>query len=309
MALALMAGSALAQQSAPSAGPAIAEVQGADAVVRGAVTVSANGTTVMSGSQITAGATSVTLKLTRGGELKVCAGASITLTASASGREALVGLSNGTIETRYRLASNADTIVTPDFRLLLAGPGDFHFAIGMRGMGDMCVKSLSGNSAALIVNEVFGEGSHQVKPGEAVLFSKGSVQGSAALPAGESCGCATAVAKELGFPEQQSQTAAAAIAAGQPPPQPAPLPGVTTKKDEVITKVDAPIVFRGDQMRSSEPAPAPEAQGQAAAPPLPSEAKRASEPPKAAESAIPAPKPAKKKWYQKLGSALARIFR
>ena len=80
----------------------IAEVQGKDATVRGAVTVGATGTIVMSGSQVTAGANPAILKLTRGGELKVCSGGSITITASVNGREALIGLNNGAIEAEFQ---------------------------------------------------------------------------------------------------------------------------------------------------------------------------------------------------------------
>ncbi len=239
------------------------------------------------------------------------------MTASASGRETLIGLNAGAIETRYRLASAADTILTPDFRLLLPGPGDFHFAIGLKPSGDMCVKSLAGNSSAMIVNEVFGDGTHQVKPGEAVLFAHGTVQSAAALPnngtADSECGCPGSKV-ELGFPEKESQQAAAAIAAGQPPPPSAPLPGVntvTTKKDEVITKVDAPIVFRGEEMKpKNEAAPAPVTAPVPPAPQATPAAPEAKPEPKAAESKpAEAPKPVKKKWYQKLGNAIANIFR
>ncbi|MEO6119336.1 MAG: hypothetical protein ABIP12_01500 [Terriglobales bacterium] len=344
----LLVGGAAAQQ-----GPLpIGEVQGTDANVRGAVSVGPAGTTLMSGSQVTAGATPTTIKLVRGGELKVCAGSSITITASASGREALVGLSAGAIETHYRLSSSADTIMTPDFRLLLPGPGDFHFAIGMKGRGDMCVKSLPGNSSAMIVHEVFGEGTHQVRPGDTVVFQKGSVQTPIAMAVGEECGCIGAAAakleigkptatpavapvpvaaqpvaaepvvsqpvapqpRELSFPEQQSERAAAAIAAGEPPPaSAAPMPGVSSKRNEVITKVDAPIVFRGEDLpagkaaASASPAPA------ATAAPAPGATAPGPTEPKAddksgAKPAEPA-KPVKKKWYQRFGSALAKLFR
>ncbi len=305
----LLANTAAAQQP-------IGEVQGADASVRGAVMVSATGTTLMSGSQVTAGANPATIKLVRGGELKVCAGGSITITASVSGREALVGLNAGAIETHYRLSSNADTIMTPDFRLLLPGPGDFHFAVGMKSSGDMCVKSLPGNSSAMIVHEVFGDGTHQVRPGDAVVFQKGSVQNPIVVAAGEECGCVgTAVAKptELGFPEQQSQQAAAAIAAGEPPPQTTPpLAGVSADKNEVITKVDAPIVFRGEELGSGERAKAAAPPVVQAPPPVPVPAQSQPQPKVEAEAVKepPAPpKPVKKKWYQRFGSALAKLFR
>lgn len=332
--LGLLAGMAGAQQAG---GQAIGEMQLTDATVRGAVTLSPAGAALMSGSQVSAGASAAVIRLTRGGELKVCAQSSITITASASGKETLVGLNGGGLETRYRLGANADTIVTPDFRLQLPGPGDFHFAIGMKPNGDMCVKSLVGNSSAMVVHEVFGDGTHQVRPGDAVLFEKGRVAVSRALAPGEDCGCvevrlaevglpkeqpqkppaqmteAKPAEKqvELGFPEQQSQKAAAAVAEGKPVEKPAPLPQVTTKQDEVITKVDAPIVFRGEDLpRKDEPnqvastsAPSP---GSAAAP-LP-----ALEEPKAAARPAdepPAPKPVKKRWYQRLGSAIANLFR
>lgn len=292
----------------------IGEVQGTEATVRGAVTVSPGGTTVMSGSQVGAGNTPANIKLARGGELKVCPKSSITLTASASGREALIGVNAGAIETRYRLASSADTILTPDFRLSLPGPGDFHFAIAMRPSGDMCVKSLPGNSSSMIVNEVFGDGAFQVKPGDAVLFIHGIVQNASALPANgtadSECGC-PGLKVELGFPEKESQQAAVAIAAGEKPQPSAPLPGVstvTTKQDEVITKVDAPIIFRGEEVkaRAAADSPATSASPQS----LPTQPRTAP-----AAEVKPEPKPveppksAKKKWYQRLGSAIANIFR
>lgn len=304
--LVLATGPAAAQQGAQ----AIGEVQGGDAAVRGAVTVSAAGTTVMSGSQVTAGANPANIKLTRGGELRVCSGGSITITASANGREALVGLSAGAIETRYRLSSSADTIVTPDYRMLLPGPGDFHFAIGMKSGGDMCVRSLPGNSSAMIVNEVFGDGTHQVRPGESLLFQRGSVKDPLALAAADECGCGSVAATkptELGFPEQQSRRAAAAIAAGEPVPATTPLAGVSSTSNEVITKVDAPIVFRGEELKKAE-TKAAEATPASSAPAPETQAPKAETQSPAPPAAEP-PKPPKKRWYQRLGSALKSIFR
>jgi len=317
-------------------GQAIGEMQLTDATVRGAVTLSPAGASLMSGSQVSAGASAAVIRLTRGGELKVCAQSNITITASASGKETLVGLNGGALETRYRLGPNADTIVTPDFRLALPGPGDFHFAVGMKPNGDMCVKSLVGNSSAMIVNEVFGDGTHQVRPGDAVLFEKGRVAASRALAPGEDCGCVevklaelglpkqelqkappvAAEAKpvekpvELGFPEQQSQKAAAAVAEGKPVEKPAPLPQVTTRQDEVITKVDAPIVFRGEEL-APKPKAEPANAAAASAPPKAAALPAKEEPKPAAKAADepPAPKPVKKRWYQRLGSAIANLFR
>lgn len=306
---ALLIASAVGQQP-------IGEVQGSDASVRGAVVLSSGGTTIMSGSQITAGANAANVRLSRGGELRVCASGNVTITGSANAREHLVALNSGDIETHYSLASSADTVVTPDFRLMLPGPGDFHLAFGVRGNGDMCVKSLPGNTSSIIVYEVFGDATHQVKAGQSLFFHLGSVT-SATVLTNEACGCAgVAAAKpvtELGFPEKQSVTAAAALAAGQPVPELAPaLPGVTTDKEQVMAKVDAPIVFRGDALAPDptpvEPAIKPGMLAPREPPPLPWP------PAPVVEMKVPAQsvteKPVgKKKWFQRLGSALASIFR
>jgi hypothetical protein len=143
---------ALATASVHAQAP-IGQVHSTDASLRGSVVLVDSGATVMSGAQITAGEKNASLKLTRGGEMNVCSGSSITITSSNNGRENLIGLSSGAIETHYNLASNADTIMTPDFRLLLAGPGAFHFGISMSQRGDMCVQSLPGNASSISVNE------------------------------------------------------------------------------------------------------------------------------------------------------------
>jgi hypothetical protein len=286
----------------------IGQVQLTDASVRGSVVLANNGATIMSGAQITAGEKNATLKLTRGGEVNVCSGSSVTITSSNNGRENLIALNNGAIETHYTLASNADTIMTPDFRLLLAGPGAFHFGITMSQRGDMCVQSLAGNASSIIVNEQLGEGTHQVKPGEQVVFHGGHVNNASTNP-GENCGCpkqiappSVAIAPEFKFPEQQSRIAAQAVASGAPAPN---VPGVASPVDppppqpgQVHMQVDAPMVFRAEDV----PAPAPGVQtlARAAMPPLPQSAMQT-------VAAKPEIKP-KKKWYQKFGSALASVF-
>src|SRR4051812_25876597 len=153
----------------------IGEVRSPDATIRGSVVVGANGTSVMSGSQVSAGASNAAIGLKRGGELKVCKGSNVTLTSASSGREMLIALNSGVLETHYTLPSTSDTIVTADFRITLTGPGAFHFSVGTAANGGLCVHSLAGNTSSVIVNEQFGEGAHQVKPGEEIAFRNGKV--------------------------------------------------------------------------------------------------------------------------------------
>jgi hypothetical protein len=298
---------ALAQAQAFAQVP-IGQVPSTDASVRGSVVLAHNGATIMSGAQITAGEKNSTLKLTRGGEVNVCSGSSITITSN-NGRENLIALNSGAIETHYTLASNADTIMTPDFRLLLAGPGAFHFGITMTQRGDMCVQSLAGNASSIIVNEQLGESTHQVRPGEQVLFHNGHVDNASTNP-GDNCGCpkqiaspTVAIAPEFKFPEQQSRVAAQAVASSggpsanapaiAPPPDPAP-----PQPGQVHMQVDAPMVFRADDVSAAAPGAQTLARNQM--PPLPQTALQP-------VPAKPEIKP-KKKWYQRFGSAFATVF-
>ena len=279
----------------------IGELQSGDATVRGSVILAKTGTRVMSGTQILAEASPAVLKLTRGGEIQICPRSSVTISSSNSGQENLVGLSAGSMEANYQMASSADTVMTPDFRILLAGPGNFHFAFGLYPGGDVCVKSLDGSSASVIVSEMFGEGTRQVKPGEEIVFHAGQVQNASAI-LGQSCGCPAvaeplrvATAGGLGFPEQESQRAAAAVAAGERLPEPAPAASAETKPGELAMKVDAPMVFESEDL---PPNAASVARSNLAAVQFP--ILMSVEP--------PASKPPEKRWYQKVGSVFSRFF-
>ncbi len=133
-----MSGSARAQQT-------LGELYASDASVKGSVVLAGSGTSVLSGSSIQAGAQAATLKLERGGSLLVCEGTKLSLTASQTGRELLFSLNTGNVELNYPLGAEADTLLTPDLRLLLPGPGTVHVAVRVTPQGDTCVQSLPWN--------------------------------------------------------------------------------------------------------------------------------------------------------------------
>ena len=253
--------------SAQSSDGSIGEVFATDASVKGSVILAGSGMRVGSGSTVSAGRTAASLRLERGGEVRVCPGTSVSVTASSRSQGLMLSLDAGTIETDYSVGSSADTIQTPDFRIMLPGPGDFHFAVAADRLGNACVRALDGNSASIVVTEMMGEGSYQVRPNEQVTFSKGSVAN--AVPFGR-CGCAAAPQTlRADTPNPQATYSISSVPA-PPPPIAAPLP--EDKVQPRVAETPAP------------PAPA------ATATPAPAQIAAASEPPmSSAEPPVPPP--------------------
>ena len=217
--------------------------------------------TVVSGSQVSAGKSVATLRLERGGEVRVCPNSGLTVSTPQNSvgqgsSELMLAMDAGAVELDYPLNDLADTLITPDFKLMLAGPGVFHFALGVNGRGDTCIKPMRGNSAGIIVSEMMGSGVYQIRPEEALLFVGGKLTGRTNLVG--DCGCPkpppTQVAEEhKPAPAQTPAAPPAAVASAVPVPAPVstttetPSSPSAEKPDRVHMEVDAPLVFRGDQ--------------------------------------------------------------
>jgi hypothetical protein len=282
--LGVVLGAAALVPHAARAQEMIGHVSAADATVKGSVRESAGGLEIGNGSLVTAGERTATLHLARGGRVRICPGTNITVNGSPKGPELMFAMSTGSIEGEYQLPATADTILTPDFRILISGPGSVNVYVSAQPNGDTCVHT-RGIDSYVVVSELVGDDFYRVKPDESVLFHSGQVKnpetngamncGCPATPAIERAEAAPPPAPQTQAPAAQNPVPAAQAAAAQsqiqlpqtPPPatpaqkaaavaaiQTEPAVAATANaaaalppqpKGSVQVEVDAPMVFQG----------------------------------------------------------------
>jgi hypothetical protein len=202
-----------------------------------------SGMSVYSGSELSAGIAPATLKLVRGGQVRICPHSGLNVTSSAQGLMLATGA--GTLEIDYQLNQQAaDVLMTPDFNVTLVGPGTFHFALGVNKKGDTCVKPLPGNASEVTFSELLGTGIYKAGPDQTMVFRGGKLDAKTTLT-GE-CGCPPAApmirVETQPAPKPRDEapkpTERVAVASNDTT---SPLP--PDKPGQVHVQVDTPFVF------------------------------------------------------------------
>ena len=291
-----------------TAGPiAIVTVNGPNAsanpTVTGALEISGGKAMIAASGSITAGDRTTTVVLPHRGTLRVCATTTVKLAADASvpagdAPGLLMAIDHGALETSYATGQNADIILTPQFRILIGGPGASELKVRLGDGGDTCVdntgapsdrsSSLGWNTGAnapyVVVTSLFEGGLYRVQPGQRVMFQHGSLH-QVVDNEKEPCGCPPPPSNAGGneFPLAQSEGLAPTPAIAPAPPQPANISPATT----------APLVYTSPQA-AVPTAPAPLAPAQAAGQATP-----------ATPVAAPQKKPG---FFTRVGKFLKKIF-
>ena len=194
------------------------------AKVTGALEVSQGKAIIVASGTVTSGSQTTEVVLPHRGVLRVCASTTVKLAADSSVPAdevpgIMMAMDHGAVGASFATGRNADVLLTPDFRILIGGPGSAEVRIRLGLHGDTCVENAGIDAPYVLVTSVFEGGNYRVQSGQRVMFEHGSLR-EVVDQEKEPCGCPPAPKGGNEFPIAQSEGLA-------PTPTPAPgAPGV-----------------------------------------------------------------------------------
>ena len=219
--------------------------------------------------------------------------------------------------------------MTPDFRIVLPGPGEFDFAISADAHGNTCVGSMPGSTSSVVVAELLGSGTYEIKPNQEILFRQGRLdtvehpEAPCGCPARQEPVLSAADASGPVVPEEQAGTKLQMANSTEPqsrPDTPATTPvqnsagaGSETqpvpqaKSGEMQVQLEAPLVFSGKDLAEARKHTTPATPG-AEASALPMSSKQVDPLPAVVVLPPTTPKPKSKGFFGRLKSAFSAIF-
>lgn len=281
--------------------PLDSKIPGGAAQVSGAVQVFNGRAFITDSGTITAGSKTVPVTVPYRGTLRICAATTVKMTADSSVPRGeipglMIAMDHGAAEASFATGRNSDFFLTPDFRILIGGPGAAEVKVRLGQRGDTCVDNSSADAPYVLVTSVFDGGSYRVQSGQRVMFQHGSLH-EVVDQEKEPCGCPPEASGNNDFPLAQSEGLAPLLHPTPPPPG---------QVGHAAQSSDA-LVYNGAE-RTPKPAPAPPV---AITPPpvaaAPAENKVQTAPP---PEPVPAPEPPKKKrgFFKKLGGFFKKVF-
>jgi hypothetical protein len=182
---------------------------GTGATVTGALEVSGGKAVIVASGTVTSGTKTTEVLLPHRGTLRVCASTAVKLASDASvpaGETAglMMALDRGAVEASFATGKNADIVMTPDFRIVIGGPGAAEVKIRLGEHGDVCVENAGVNAPYVLVSSVFEGGAYRVQAGQRVMFQHGSLR-EVVDQEKEPCGCPPQAVQGNEFPLAQSE--------------------------------------------------------------------------------------------------------
>ena len=236
----LLCGPARAQEQAP-----IGRVQVEDAQIAGALEVSSGEAVLHGSATVTARNRTAELRLERGGDVQVCATSVLHVTTGPKPAEApaplLLGLDRGAMQV-HTAVSGKDVLMTPDLRITVGQAGLLNLGIRVVTNGDTCMENSGTGAPVLDISEQLGGASYQLRPGQHVLFERGSVR---EVVDNESspCGCPPEIPKQ-----ELAETGGGGMVAGGASPREAPA------KEHPFPAAESQGLTAGGSMPSQAPA-------------------------------------------------------